>query len=288
MKKISLFLAALSALAIGACDETPSSGELITEEVSYADSSSYAHLSTTVELPVPGQGKAAERIRAKILDVMDDQLSHITMSDRRVYPAFRGEIKQAEEMIAYCHGKAFEAFSKQAEEAHEDYGDIPGFEFDCSIKKDVETDTYIVFESSNYAYMGGVHGGITGQGPMTFDKEDGSLIEQFLIPSCLLDIQPLIRNGLRDYFSEGGKRISNRELNDWLMLESNVIPFPAMSLKPSDEGLIFTYGQYEIAPYVAGMPSFTIPYEKIESFLTPEAKRILGGEQAEEPAGQED
>ena len=80
----------------------------------------------------------------------------------------------------------------------------------------------------------------------------------------------------RDYFSEDGQKISNRELKEWLLLESDIIPFPAMSPEPSDEGLVFTYGQYEIAPYVAGMPNFTIPYADIEQYLTPEAKAILG------------
>ena len=295
MKKASLFFtAAVSVLVIAACDNAPASGDLMTETFNYADSSAYARLTTTVELPVQGQGKAAEMIRAKLLDVLDDQLCHVVRDDRRAFPAFKGERKDAGEVIAYCHGKAFEVFAKKAQEDHEDYGeDMPEYEYDCSIKKAEEKDEYVIFESSDYYFAGGVHGGVIGRGPMTFNKTDGILVEQFLVPSCLNDIQPLIRNGLREYFSEGGQKISNRELDKWLMLESNVIPFPAMSLRPSDEGLVFTYGQYEIAPYVAGMPSFTIPYSDIAHYLTPEAKAILGGGQPEQSAdmalaGQED
>ena len=283
MKKASLFFitAVMSVLVIAACNNAPASGDLMTETFNYADSSSYAHLTTTVELPVAGQGKAAEIIRAKLLEVLDEQLCHIVRNDKRIFPAFKGERKDAGEMVAYCHGKAFEVFSKKAQEDHEDYGEMPAFEYDCSIKKTEEKDEYVIFESSDYYYMGGVHGGVIGRGPMTFNKADGTLIEQFLVPSCLNDIQPLIRNGLRDYFSEGGKKISNQELDEWLMLESNIIPFPAMSLKPSDEGLVFTYGQYEIAPYVAGMPNFTIPFSDVTHYLTPEAKAILVVDQPE-------
>ena len=288
MKKARLFIASLCVLMVAACDNAPSSGDLMTETFNYADSSSYARLTTTVELPVPGQGKAAETIRARLLDVLDDQLCHIVRDDRRAFPAFKGERKNADEVVAYCHGKAFEVFSKKAQEDHEDYGEMPEYEYDCSIKKAEETDAYVIFESSDYCFLGGVHGGVLGRGPMTFNKTDGILVEQFLVPSCLNDIQPLIRNGLREYFSENGKKISNRELDKWLMLETNIIPFPAMSLKPSDEGLVFTYGQYEIAPYVAGMPSFTIPYSDISHYLTPEAKAILGGGQPDQPDGQAD
>lgn len=277
MKIARLLFAAFSVLITAACNNaTPSTGELTTEIFNYADSSSYAHLTTAVELPAPGQGKAADRIRAKLLDVLDEQLSHIVQYERRSFPAFDGDTKNAGDVIAYCHGKAFEVFDQEAEEEHEDYEEMPGYEYDYSIQKARETDKYIIFNASGYSYLGGAHGGIFGDGPMTFNKSDGSLVEHFLAPSCLMDIQPLIRKGLRGYFSENGKLISNRELNEWLMLESDIIPFPAMSLEPSDEGLVFIYGQYEIAPYVAGMPSFTIPYADIEQFLTPEAKAILG------------
>ena len=277
MKKYSLFFATLSALILVACNQTSANRELATEKLHYADSSSFAHLTTAVELPAPGQGKAADQIRKKLLDVLDGQLSHIVQYDRRSFPAYDGDTGNAGKMVAYCHEKAFEAFAKDAEEAHEDYGEMPGYEYEYTVQKTRETDNYVVFNATGYAYLGGAHGGVFGDGPMTFNKSDGSLIAHFLVPSCLNDIQPLIRNGLREYFSEDGQKISNRELNEWLMLESDIIPFPAMSLEPSDEGLVFTYGQYEIAPYVAGMPSFTIPYADIERFLTPEAKAILGG-----------
>ncbi len=272
-----LFFTTLALLILAACNNAPSTGDLTTETFNFSDSTSYAHLTTAVELPAAGQGKAADRIQARLLHALDEQLSHIVLYERRSFPPFNGDTKDAGEIVAYCHGKAFEAFAKDAEEAHEDYGEIPGYEYDYSIQKTRETDEYVIFNASGYAYLGGAHGGVFGDGPMTFNKSDGSLIDHFLVPTCLTDIQPLIRNGLRGYFSEDGKKISNRELNEWLMLESDIIPFPAMSLEPSDEGLVFTYGQYEIAPYVAGMPNFTIPYADIEQFLTPEAKAILGG-----------
>ncbi len=36
------------------------------------------------------------------------------------------------------------------------------------------------------------------------------------------------------------------------------------------KGLTFYYGQYEIGPYVAGMPEFTIPYAKLNGIIKPE------------------
>lgn len=36
------------------------------------------------------------------------------------------------------------------------------------------------------------------------------------------------------------------------------------------DGLNFQYGQYEIGPYVVGMPDFTVPYAKLQGIIKPE------------------
>ena len=104
----------------------------------------------------------------------------------------------------------------------------------------------------------------------------GHLVEQFLDPSCLDAIQPLLRKGITAYFSEDDNEISPEELDNYLFLESGVIPFPAWTPYPDEDGLVFTYQQYEIASYAAGMPNFTIPFEDLRPYLTPEAKALLG------------
>ena len=78
------------------------------------------------------------------------------------------------------------------------------------------------------------------------------------------------------YFSEDDNEISPEELDNYLFLESGVVPFPAWTPYPDEDGLVFTDQQYEIAAYAAGMPNFTIPYEDILPYLTPEAKRLIG------------
>ncbi|MBP5137098.1 MAG: DUF3298 domain-containing protein, partial [Paludibacteraceae bacterium] len=41
------------------------------------------------------------------------------------------------------------------------------------------------------------------------------------------------------------------------------------------DGLVFIYGQYEIAAYVYGMPQFTIPYSRLEPLLKEEVLELL-------------
>ena len=58
----TLFAIGLAVLAAVAC--RPSGGkDLVTETVNYEDSTAHADLSIKVELPVAGQGAAADRIQ---------------------------------------------------------------------------------------------------------------------------------------------------------------------------------------------------------------------------------
>ena len=296
MKTMRRILAvALAVLAAVAC--RPSGGkDLKTETMEYEDSTAHADLSVKVELPVPGQGAAAENIRKKLVEVMDGQLSHIgTYEEERQFPAFKGDAGKTESLLTYYRDKALEVLGKLSQEDYDErvssieendgltdeqrqeiLDDMPGWEYDFGLLKERETDKYVVFLSQDYVYLGGAHGGVTGQGGLTFDKKDGHLVEQFLDSACLDAIQPLLRKGITAYFSEDDNEISPEELDNYLFLESGVIPFPAWTPYPDEDGLVFTYQQYEIASYAAGMPNFTIPFEDLRPYLTPEAKALLG------------
>ena len=298
MKTMRKILAVgLAVLAAVAC--RPSGGkDLKTETMEYEDSTAHADLSVKVELPVSGQGAAAENIRKKLVEVMDGQLSHIgTYEEERQFPAFKGDAGKTESLLTYYRDKALEVLGKLSQEDYDErvssieendgltdeqrqeiLDDMPGWEYDFGLLKERETDEYVVFLSQDYVYLGGAHGGVTGRGGLTFDKKDGHLVEQFLDPACLDAIQPLLRKGITAYFSEDDNEISPEELDNYLFLESGVIPFPAWTPYPDEDGLVFTYQQYEIASYAAGMPNFTIPYEDLRPYLTPEAKALLGQE----------
>lgn len=296
MKTVRKFLAVgLAIVAAVAC--RPSGGKDVKTELrEFEDSTAHADLSIKAELPVPGQGAVSERIRMALVEVMDEQLSHLgTYEENRLFPAFDGRADDTDALMEYYRGKALEAIGKQAQEDYDErvasieendgltdeeraeiLSDMPGWEYDFSLLKNRETDRYVVFLSEDYVYLGGAHGGIIGRGGLTFDKKEGLLVERFLDPACLDAIQPLLRKGLTDYFKDGDMEITPEELDNVLFLESGTIPFPAWTPFPGENGLVFTYQQYEIAAYAAGMPNFTIPYDEILPYLTPEAKLLIG------------
>ena len=292
MRKI--FAVGLAVLAAAAC--RPSGGkDLQTETLNYEDSKAHADLSIKVELPVAGQGAAADRIRASLTEVMDGQLSHIgSYEEERLFPAFEGDFSKTESLVMYYRDKALEAIGQLSQEDYDErvnsieendgltdgqrkeiLADMPGWEYDFSLLKDRETDRYVVFLSQDYVYLGGAHGGVVGRGGLTFDKKEGALMEKMVDSANLDAVQPLLRKGLSQYFSDNEMEVAPEELDNSLFLETGVIPFPAWTPYPSEEGLVFTYQQYEIAAYAAGMPEFTVPYADILPYLTPEAKALL-------------
>ena len=169
-----------------------------------------------------------------------------------------------------------------AEEREQIKADIPQWTFDLAIKKAIDAPSFVIYNSQTYCYYGGAHGGVIGTGPITFSKANGSKIEHFLRDDAALALQPLIRNGLLQYYSESGDTITDSQLSERLQIEGSVIPLPhhAPYLNATADSLVFTYAQYEIAAYADGMPSFILPVKALSDFLTPELRTLLGNSRA--------
>lgn len=157
-----------------------------------------------------------------------------------------------------------------------------------------ETERYITYLSKSEGFLGGAHGYATATG-ITFSKKDGRRIGyqteynrekdtfemkyQTLFNNPKADgLAQLIKEGVRSYFQEfDTEETTDEQLKDMLIGvdDINKIPLPVNSPLFTKEGLSFTYQQYEIAPYAAGMINFDIPYEKVKPFLTEEATDLI-------------
>ena len=124
---------------------------------------------------------------------------------------------------------------------------------------------------------------MTSEYGVTFDKKSGVRLRNILNADCEKVLQPLLKEKVENYLkqtvSSDDREMSEAELKDLmdgLFLEDGVIPLPGNGLYLSPEGVVFSYGQYEISAYAVGMPTFTVPYEKIGKYLSPEARRLAG------------
>jgi len=290
MKKSVLFGMAAALLLAASC--TPKTSGIRTETCQFSAADAHARLSIEAELPVAAtEGTAV--MRQTLVDMMDRALSHIGFGEeQRAFLRFDGDVDDARALGEYYGGKAFADISAKAQaDADERMADIranadlteaervhavagiPGWEYDFKLKKVYETDRIAVFDSIEYIYLGGAHGGIGGDGAITFDKEGGMRIRDFFVPGAAAQMQDLLRRGLEEYFAEGGDDV---DLDEFLFLEGDRIPLPHWAPMPMETGLVLTYQQYEIAAYAAGMPSFTLSYEEVAPYLLPETKKDLG------------
>ena len=288
----AIVAAVLPLLALSGCNN--SNKTIKTETFTFYDSAQYADVSVNAELPTSVKGVAGA-IRKGLIEVMDSQLAFIgSYEGERLFDPYDGDPSDNAALVDYYRRKAMEVMDSNAAQDHEErvsyimededlsddqkkdiIADIPRWEYDFNLGKQYETGRFVVFNSSDYIYLGGAHGGVIGQGSPTFDKKDGHLVTQFLRDDALVPMQSLLVAGLVDYFSDEEGTINADNLRDYLFLDDETIPFPAWTPHPAQEGLCFVYQQYEIAAYAMGMPSFIIPYDALKPYLTPEAADLL-------------
>lgn len=146
---------------------------------------------------------------------------------------------------------------------------------DISIKRTTETNKYVTYTAMTYLYLGGAHGSTLSRS-FNFSKLTNKKIDKTIDTTKVKELQPLLRKGLLQYFSEAGEqKITKNELKGYLLIEGDQIPLPVTQPILTPEGLSFIYGQYEIAPYAMGMPSFVVPYKEIQKYMTKEAKELI-------------
>lgn len=295
MRLKTAIFAAMTAMAVMSVSCVDEGRPMETETFFWADSTAHAYMSMDAEFPT-GKDKVSAKVREGLAEVVDDVLSHVTSyENERFFPPYGGDINDAEGLLAYYRDSSFAQISRlsqedaderagwilqdeetSAEEKEEYLANMPRWGYEFGLKKIDDTERYVVFQSMDYIYMGGAHGGITGRGCLTFSKADGALVSDFVDASRAADMQSLLAAGLVRYYADCGYDTTWDELKESLFIDNGFVPLPSWPLYPSAEGLVFTYQQYEIASYAEGMPSFTVPYADIDPFLTPEARRLLG------------
>lgn len=266
------------------------------ENYTFSDSSKYANISIKVVLPV-AKDSVSLIIRDSLANIIGNSIRSYQgsqMEDTKPLIAkYNGDEKDAKSMFDYYNKEVSKMLNSQAkndydervkyweedttitEEQRKEYKEsITPWDYSMDVTKTFEDSTYVVFSGSEYAYIGGAHGGVFGFGGITFRFSDGSKVNGFLKDNVVKDMQPLLKEGLKEYFNENAddKITTDQQLMENLQLSGengNLIPLPAWMPCPDEKGkgLVFTYQQYEIACYAVGMPSFVLSWDELKPFL---------------------
>ncbi len=266
------------------------------ENYTFSDSSKYANISIKAVLPV-AKDSVSQVIRDSLVNIIGNSIRSYQgsqMEDNKPLIAkYNGDEKDVKSMLDYYSKAVSKLVNSQAKEDYDErvkYWDedttlteeqrkefkegVTPWDYSMDVTKTSEDSTFVVFNDTEYAYIGGAHGGVFGWGGITFRFSDGSIVKDFLKDNVLKDMQPLLKKGLKEYFNENAdeKIKTDQQLMEQLMLpeeSKGLIPLPAWTPSPDEKGkgLVFTYQQYEIACYAVGMPSFVLTWEELKPFL---------------------
>jgi len=264
MKK-NLFLLIMFAALLGmqtSCNQKKeTTGEVKTNADSVVVKSKFGDYSILVDVPQSGN----KMLNDAILEYASETLGGNYYDD----------IANANGMLKfYCDSisKAFDEFGKELAE-NSSSEDTIRMEYEARIVKKYETPKLVTYANTCYMFTGGAHGSTINSGA-TFRKSDGRHITWDSFKDFDSDgFSQLIIEGLKKYFNvETDEQLAENLLVD---IKNQPLPRPKSAPEFGPDGVTFTYQQYEIAAYAAGIPTATVPYEKIKPFMLASAAKLL-------------
>ena len=274
---LSLLLLPALMTAFASCKSDCIGTALTTDSIKIENNEdSLATASLVFDYPTEGRPKMLDSVRAYI----NETLYHC------FYPGENGKSKYAElymgdlesgKKVGKFYGKAFAEEMKQMRHADGMDKTSAPYSHYLTLRKVEDTDFFTSYVLHNYWYTGGAHGSDFTEGA-TISKFDGHVLSYPIDTLRLMDIQPLLAQGIADYLNTAKQwddNITAKNIRDYLFLSGDTIPLPAARPYLTAKGIMMVYQQYEIGPYAMGQPSFVIPYDKVMPFLTKDAKSVI-------------
>ena len=254
-------MAALS-LSLGGCKQEP------TNEAT----------ETNIEL-VAGTKKDTARVSINIPVYADETVMRAIMEQlvEALDGSYEGDLTDVDSLARYLLKSNMDEMAGMHDEDEETWDEemefMTHFERELTVSKVYENDRFVTLNIQYYQYAGGAHGISTDYG-MTFRKSDGRQMGKNILNNLQGDEgwRDMMYQGLMEYFE-----VESEEELSACLFEPELYKLELPGTEPylTEEGLTFVYQQYEIAAYCYGMPSFTIPYDKLDKYLNTTGKRLL-------------
>ena len=248
-------------------EDAQKDGKLTYKQVEQSKKDKSGEYKIVVDFPTSGNPILVNAIREYISESLG--ISYAGEMENNMQGSYSGDLGDGQKMIDYYFDLKYKEFKKAHDLMAENMtGDVPTFASETEIHYLYETDKFVTYEMKKYEDMGGAHGGTFISG-MTFRKSDGRRVEWDLFTKSMQDV---IKKGLKKYFEVN----TDEELENSLSLENTyLLPLPATPPVFTKEGVLFTYQQYEIAAYAAGLPSFIVPYNEAKSLMNTTGNNLL-------------
>lgn len=178
---------------------------------------------------------------------------------------YTGDLADGKKMLEH-YGKAYSAKMKKEMEEFGNDTTMGQSVYYIQLRNAFETGQFVTYTEETYQYAGGAHGGETFNG-VVFRKSDGRRMGWNVFKKDSLQaIKTFIEAGIQHlYFKTKDEKAFRENL---LLDEYEEFPLPQTDPLFMKDGVQFVYQQYEIAPYAAGRPTCTIPYEVLKNYFT--------------------
>lgn len=295
MKKLQfstlILVAVLMAATSSKCTQSPTSPSVPTDSVDSVstaltfDSIEYHHANADSSLRcniIVDCPQGNDSLSVSILRFISDELASINIlntvnDDAALKGVYQGDINDAKAMVEF-YGKQGTSLLKQT--LNDLYEVAPREEnkfnvcYEAKVRLEEENDKYITFNSMSYAFTGGAHGS-TLKHVTNIVKATGKPLEETIDSTQVKALQPILKKGIVSYFKKYDEEVTEKNVLSRLFIENNIIPLPASAPYLANDGVHFVYGQYEIAPYAAGIIEFVVDYNTIKPFLVQEALQCI-------------
>lgn len=155
------------------------------------------------------------------------------------------------------------------DEARGNSSGVWSWEMDNDLSVDYNQNGYVILVASGYQYSGGAHGGAWS----VFDCLDVKNKKTLALNDIVSADSSVLESLLEQQFREDYQLKATDSLTEYLF-ENKLMPNDNFSFDGS--GLYFTYNQYEVAPYVMGIISVMIPWEKLKPYINREFAQRMG------------
>lgn len=189
-------------------------------------------------------------------------------------PQLKASVDRYMETSLFSEANTTKSLQAMADSFFADYNSVMGefdgtlpWAYEVTFDRAAETDSTISFSDSYYSYSGGALG-IYGTGYINFKKESGRKINF----TDLFDADQI--TGLTATVEQHFRELHNIAEGQGydqagFFIEDDSFYVSKNFLLDSDN-ISFVYQVYEIAPYVAGEITVTVPIKKLKAYLKPE------------------
>ncbi len=164
---------------------------------------------------------------------------------------------QAKNKEIYCRTVLYPQALEQAQYVQKNQFPFHGYEFMSVYEITYNNCCIVSLFTEQYSFLGGAHGN-TVRDSQTWDFDTGKQIELSSFFPGNPGFVDTIFTGIEQQIQEQMKTSPYQYFDDYASLLRGNFNINGFYLKP--EGIVIYYQQYDIAPYVSGLPEFLFPF----------------------------